>query len=102
MSVSQLGHIDDTKTGDTAGVPSGTIPVGTTQILVTFEDNSCRWRADGTAPTAVIGTRQDPGDKILLEGNDYQDFVRAFSYINLTVGSNASVQMAFRNGFDRA
>jgi hypothetical protein len=102
MPVQQTSHIDDTKTDDTAGSVSGTFPTTFTQALVTFEDNSCRWRSGGTDPTAVIGTRQDPGDKVFFGGNDYADFMRGFSYINLTPGSNASVQIAFLTGFDRA
>ena len=98
---SQLGHTDSTKSDDNAG-SLGTIPTGTTQAILTCEDNSLRWRADGTAPTASVGVRMDVGDKMTLSGNDYGDFLRNFSYINLNSGSNASLQISFLNGFDRA
>jgi hypothetical protein len=101
MAVSQVGHTDDTKTGDSAG-SLGTIPTGTTQAILVCEDNSLRWRADGTAPTASVGHRMDVGDRLILAGNDYGDFLRNFSYINLTTSSNASLQVTFLNGFDRA
>jgi hypothetical protein len=44
----------------------------------------------------------DVGDRLILAGNDYGDFLRNFSYINLTTSSNASLQVTFLNGFDRA
>jgi len=101
MAVNQTGHTDDTKSADTAG-GLGTIPAGTTQAVIKCEDNSLRWRADGTDPTADVGKRMDVGDEHLFVGNDYGDFLRNFSYINLTAGSNASIQASFFSGFDRA
>jgi hypothetical protein len=96
-----LGHTDSTKAADSAG-GLGTIPTGTTQAILTCEDNSLRWRADGTDPTAAVGNRMDAGDRLLLFGNDYNAFLTNFSYINLTGGANASLQAEFLDGFDRA
>lgn len=101
MAVSFLGFLDSTKAADSAG-SIGTIPTGATQAIFTVEDNPIRWRADGTAPTASVGTRQDVGDKIIFTGNDYHDAMIAFSYINLNAGSNGSISAQFMNGFDRA
>jgi hypothetical protein len=101
MAASFNGHLDSTKSADTAG-GIGSIPLTATQGIFTVEDNSIRWRADGTAPTADIGVRQDVGDKILFVGNDYHDAMVNFSYINLTAGSNGSIQAHFSVGFDRA
>jgi hypothetical protein len=102
MGVTQTGHIDDTKTADTAAAPTGTIPTTFSQVIIQCEDNSIRWRADGTAPTTVIGQRMDPGDILILAGNDYADLMRRFSYINATAGSNGSLQFTFLTGYDRA
>jgi D-serine deaminase-like pyridoxal phosphate-dependent protein len=101
MAVNQLGHTDSTKTGDSAG-GIGTIPTTTSQAILKCEDNALRWRADGTAPTATVGKRMDVGDELLLVGNHYGTFLEQFSYINLTPGSNASLQIVFLTGFDRA
>lgn len=101
MAIRQLGHTDSTKSDDNAG-SIGTIPTGTTQAILKCEDNSLRWRADGTAPTASVGKRMDVGDEVLFVGNDYGDMLRNFSYINLTSSANASIQASFFSGFDRA
>jgi len=97
----QTGYVDVTKTGDTAG-GLGTIVVGTTQAVLKCEDNALRWRADGTAPTNDVGKLMHPGDELLLVGNDYGDFLRAFSFINDADGSNARIQGPLMDGFDRA
>jgi hypothetical protein len=97
----QRQHIAVTASDDSA-TTLGTITSTVTQALLRCEDNPLRWRADGTSPTASVGTRMDPGDVLVLSGNDYNDFLKNFEFINLTAGSNSSLEGAGLDGFDRA
>jgi hypothetical protein len=97
----QTGHLDTTKADDNAG-SIGTIPIRTTQAIITCEDNAIRWRADGTAPTAAVGTLMNVGDVLTLAGNDYNAFLNRFSFINAVAGANGNLQAALLDGFDRA
>jgi hypothetical protein len=78
------------------------VPIGTTQAVLTVESNAVRWGDGAFPPTATTGNLRQPGDTILFVGNDYSDFLRRFQIINNTAGSNGTVKGVFMNGFDRA
>lgn len=97
----QTENLVITATDDTATAFSSVATL-TTQAILRCEDNALRWRADGTAPTATVGARMDVGDVLLFMGNDYNALLKRFQIINLTTGSNASIEGPGLDGFDRA
>jgi len=51
-----------------AAAVSGTVPAGTTVMVVTVEGQAVRYRADGTNPTAAIGTPISNGSSWTFKG----------------------------------
>jgi len=78
------------------------VPKGSTQCLLTVEDNAIRWGSSDSAPTASTGKPQQVGDELLFVGNNYEDFLKIFQIINDTAGSNGTVKGVFMTGFDKA
>jgi len=78
------------------------VPVGTTQGVLTVEDNAIRVGDVNNLPTASTGLQLFPGDPLLFVGNDYGDFLRQLRIINDTPGSNGVLKGFFMDGFDRA
>ena len=77
----------------------------THQAILRCEDQSIRWRADGTSPTnsgSNRGTLMAAGDELKLMGGDYQDFLRNFMIINAADGSNGTIRGAGFSGLDSA
>ena len=101
MAVSQLGVATLAVDATSGGVTWTTVPAGTTQAILRCETAPVRWRADGTGPTATVGTPMNVGDTLLLVGNDYGDFMRRMKWIR-TTGTSGAIEGAFLNGYDRA
>jgi hypothetical protein len=78
------------------------VPIGTTQCVLTVEDNAIRWGSASFPPTATTGNLKQVGDDILFVGNDYGDFLVQFNIINNTPSSNGTVKGVFMTGFDKA
>lgn len=55
-------------TVSTAAV-SPTVPTGAAVALITVESNPIRWRDDGSAPTAAVGTPQTAGQALWYQGS---------------------------------
>jgi hypothetical protein len=79
-----------------------TVQPTTHQAILTCEGNAIRWRADGTSPTATVGTRMAAGDTLILMGSDYNDFLKLFKIVNDTAGSNGTISGAGFSGLNMA
>lgn len=99
LGLAEISLADDNAAGFSG---SPTVPVGTTQCILTVEDNDIRWGDSSFPPTATTGNLRKVGDTIMFVGNDYGDFLRKFQIINNTGGSNGTVKGVFMNGFDTA
>lgn len=64
MSVNCLGYQQITSLSSAQTL---TIPAGTEYAIVQAETQACRWRHDGTAPTASIGLRLILGTELRVE-----------------------------------
>ncbi len=56
-----------------------TVPAGATHAHVSVEDDAVRWRADGTNPTASVGTQITTGSAERFAGN-----LSAIKFIRVT------------------
>lgn len=75
----------------TAAVGLGTIPPGATVALVQCETAAVRWRDDGTAPTATVGTLLQPGDLMTFDQRlDRLSFIQTAAGAKLNVSFYAS------------
>lgn len=59
-------HEAVTVAGSSIGLTAASFPSALKLVYIFVEDGVVRWRADGTAPTAAIGTPAYPGDEIIL------------------------------------
>tara|TARA_Y100000310_G_scaffold329089_1_gene398333 strand:- start:2374 stop:2676 length:303 start_codon:yes stop_codon:yes gene_type:complete len=87
---------------DDAAAAFSSVPTGTTQAILTVETNAVRLGDTGSVPTATTGLLLNPGDSLVLVGNDYGDFLRNLNIINNTAGSNGVLRGVFMTGYDRA
>jgi len=65
-----LGIAQDTTISAASGLPtvSGSIPAATTVALIQVTGQNCRWRDDGTDPTAAIGIQLGAGTSFWYRG----------------------------------
>lgn len=64
-----------------------TVPEGATRALIDVEDNSVRWRDDGTNPTTTVGMLIAAADPLL----DYRGDLSAFKVIELAVAAEINI-----------
>ena len=77
---------------DLATLAGGTIPTGADVAYVQCETNSCRWRDDGTNPTAAVGMLLQTGTILIVTKGQWNNFklieTTASAIINVTFYSN--------------
>ena len=89
LDIELLSTVVQTAAND-AAVALSTIPAGATQATIECQGNACRYRADGTDPTASVGSILYPGDILLRRGErlNWRTWLQAAKFINETAGSN--------------
>ena len=60
--------VGDTPIGLTAAKLNGPTGVRNSQALISVENYSIRWTADGTEPSATVGMLMQAGDSMVLTG----------------------------------
>ena len=73
MSINQYESVTVSTTG--IGITSTLTDNQENYALVTCETASVRFRLDGTAPTSSVGHVLDPGDALVLEGDEVRNFL---------------------------
>ena len=61
------------------------------RALFTVEDQACRWRADGTAPTATEGHELADADILTLIEANYEEVLKAIQFIAVTGTSKLKI-----------
>lgn len=61
------------------------------RVLVTVEDDSIRWRADGTAPTSSEGHLMYKGDVLSLTDADYHVMIGVIEFIRVTTDAKLKI-----------
>ena len=64
--LSYAAHEAVTIAASSTGLTVASFPNALKLVYIFVEDGVVRWRADGTAPTATVGTPSYPGDEIIL------------------------------------
>lgn len=69
-TLTPLGVAQDTTISAASGLPtvSGSIPAATTVALIQVTGQNCRWRDDGTDPTASVGIQLGAGTSFWYRG----------------------------------
>lgn len=57
-----------------AEIAATTVPTDSDYCIVQAQDQNCRWRSDGTAPTASVGSLLASGDSIIVRRAQYTNF----------------------------
>jgi len=75
-----------------------TVPARARRMIVYVRNNPCRWRADGTNPTATTGMYV--GANTYLEfmepEESFEDLIRRFAIIrDATAGGDATLEVAY-------
>ena len=60
---------------------SPTLPAACKRVYITSEDAACRWRSDGTAPTADEGHLLLVNDSISFTGENYRSLLENIQFI---------------------
>lgn len=98
MSANNLNQVGHQQISGFSTAQSLTVVKQATHALISVATNSCRWRADGTAPTASIGILVASGGTIdFTDGaSDFAGILSKFQIIPTT--STATIDIAyFRN-----
>jgi hypothetical protein len=72
---------------------SPTLPGKCKRAFITCEDDSVRWRADGTDPTSTEGHEVTDGGYIELTGANYRQLLENITFIRVT--SDAKLKITY-------
>lgn len=73
-------------------ITAGTVGGRTVKrMLVTVEDQACRWRADGTAPTPSEGHELADTDILTLIEANYEELLKKIQFIAVTGTSKLKI-----------
>ena len=71
-----------------------TVPDGAVRALIDVEDNSCRWRDDGTDPTTTVGMLLAAADPLL----DYRGDIATIKLIELASAAEINITYFAQGG----
>ena len=77
-------------TAMTGLAPSGTVPATADFVMIQCETQNCRWRDDGTSPTASVGNLLTAGDTLIVRRSQFANFKI------IETAASASVNADFR------
>lgn len=96
MAAKSLGYYQGTSLGTArtlADIKGSAVPATSDYALVQAESQACRWRMDGTAPTASVGNTLAVGDTLIVRRSQYGNF----KIIEQTASAKANVEF-FKTG----
>lgn len=77
MAAKSLGYFQGTSLATArtlADIKGSAAPVTSDYCIVQAESQACRWRMDGTSPTAAIGNTLAVGDTLIVRRSQYGNF----------------------------
>ena len=95
LDIELLSTVVQTAAND-AAVALSTIPAAARQAVIECQGSACRYRADGTDPTASVGKILYPGDILPKRGIlNWRTWLLTVKFINETAGSNFTLDIDY-------